>query len=207
MPRLTAIRKQALDEMMKEAIFEATVVVLAEHGVEGMTMDRVALAANVAKGSVYNYFRSKKDLLQFVYTKTIEPVFRDLKEAVAMDRPAVEKLSMHVRQIIEHVAKHAEIFRLLFRDDTAHGLLQSSERSTREMGCRLLAEVFRQGIAEGAFRPGDPLMLARMFLGLCTGVFDGHPELDLERLEVREGLHQLVLSTFVNGIAATERAS
>lgn len=205
MPRLTAIRKQALDEMMKEAIFEATVVVLSEHGVEGMTMDRVALAANVAKGSVYNYFRSKKDLLQFVYTKTIEPVFEDLKEAVAMDRPAVEKLSTHVRQILEHVAKHAEIFKLLFRDDTAHGLLQSSERNTREVGCRLLAEIFRQGIAEGGFRPGDPLMLARMFLGLCTGVFDGHPE--LERLDVREEIQRLIMSTFLNGIAATERAS
>ena len=49
MPKLTAIRKQALDEMMREAIFEATVAVLSEHGVEGMTMDRVALAAKVAK--------------------------------------------------------------------------------------------------------------------------------------------------------------
>ena len=49
MPKLTAIRKQALDDIMKEAIFEATVAVLGQHGVEGMTMDRVATAAGVRR--------------------------------------------------------------------------------------------------------------------------------------------------------------
>ena len=66
MPRLTAIRKQALDEMMKNALFEASVAVLSEHGAEGMTMDRVALAASMAKGSLYRYFRSKQELLESI---------------------------------------------------------------------------------------------------------------------------------------------
>ncbi len=92
-PRLTAIRKQALDEMMKEALFEATVAVLSEHGVDGMTMDRVALAAGVAKGSLYRYFRSKRDLLEFVYAKMIDPIFQDLDEIVATEQPAIEKLA------------------------------------------------------------------------------------------------------------------
>ena len=56
MPKLTAIRKQALDEMMREAIFQAAKAVLAKHGVDGMTMDRVAVEADVAKGSLYHYF-------------------------------------------------------------------------------------------------------------------------------------------------------
>ena len=178
MPRLTAIRKRALDEMMKEAIFEATVAVLGEHGVEGMTMDRVASAAGVAKGSLYHYFRSKKDLLEFVYAKTIDPIFQDLDrdrgDGAAGDREAGDAL----RKMLEHVAKHAQVFKLLFEDDTAHGLLQSSQRSTREAGSQRLAEIFRQGIAEGVFRPADPLVLANMYLGLCRGVFDSQPELE-----------------------------
>ncbi len=80
--------------------------------------------------------------------------------------------------MLEHVAKHAQVFKLLFEDDTAHGLLQSSERRTREAASQRLAEIFRQGIAEGVFRPADPLMLANMYLGLCKGVFDSQPELE-----------------------------
>jgi AcrR family transcriptional regulator len=187
--------------MMKEALFEATVAVLSDHGVEGMTMDRVALAAGVAKGSVYNYFGSKKGLLEFAYAKMIDPIFHDLTEIVATQQPAVDKLASHLRKLLEHVAKHARVFRLLFDDDTAHGLLQSSERSTREAGCQQLAKIFSQGIAEGAFRSAEPLVLARMFLGLCRGVFDGQPE--LEESKQRESIHHLILGSFLNGIAAT----
>jgi AcrR family transcriptional regulator len=203
MPRLTAIRKQALDDVMKEALFEATVAVLDEHGVEGMTMDRVASAASVAKGSLYNYFHSKKDLLQFVYAKIIDPIFQDLIEIVATEQSAIEKLSSHLRQLLEHVAKHARVFKLLFDDDTAHGLLQSTERSTQEKGCQHLAEIFRQGIAEGVFRPSDPLVLAHMFLGLCRGMFDSQPELGGH--EQRENVLQLIMGTFLNGISIEQR--
>jgi AcrR family transcriptional regulator len=203
MPKLTAIRKQALDEVMREAIFEATMAVLSEHGMEGMTMDRVALAASVAKGSLYHYFPGKKALLEFVYMKMIDPVFRDLEEIVAAVQPAIEKLATHLDKLLSHIAKHAYVFRLLFQDDRAQGLLLSSQRRTREAGCRLLAEVFRQGIAEGVFRPGDPLVLTHMFLGLCEGAFDAQPE--LEGHDQRERVRCLILGTFLHGIATEER--
>jgi len=202
-PKLTAIRKRALDEMMKEAIFEAAVAVLAEHGVEGMTMDRVAVAADVAKGSLYHYYSGKQALLEFIYAKMIDPIFQNLEEIVASEQPATEKLETHLAKLLEHVAQHAQVFRLLFEDDTAQGLLQSSERRTREAGSRRLAEVFRQGIAEGVFRPADPLLLTHMFLGLCRGVFDSRPE--LERREQREMVQRLIMGTFLNGIATDQR--
>jgi AcrR family transcriptional regulator len=199
MPRLTAIRRQALDGIMKEAIFEATVAVLSEHGVERMTMDRVASAAKVAKGSLYNYFPGKKSLLEFVYTKTLDPVLQTLRETVAADQPAIEKLSTHLINLLEHCAKHARIFHLLFHDEAAQGLLQSSQRSSREAGSQHLAEIFRQGIAEGVFVASDPLLLARMFIGLCGGVFDSHPP--LQERDERERIFHLIMSTFLNGVA------
>jgi AcrR family transcriptional regulator len=201
-PRLTAIRKRALDEMMKEALFEATIAVLSAHGVEGMTMDRVALAAGVAKGSVYNYFQSKKDLLEFVYKKTIDPIFEDLAQRATAEQPAIEKLETHLRTMLEHVAKHVRVIKLLFEDDTAQGLLQSSERNARQAGSQHLADIFRQGIAEGVFRPADPLALAYMYFGLTKGFFDSQPI--LETHEQREIVLRTILGTFLNGVA-TER--
>jgi len=199
-PRLTAIRRQALDEMMKEALFEATVAVLSAHGVDGMTMDRVAAAASVAKGSLYRYFGSKRDLLRFVFARTVDPVFRALEEIAGSDRPAIEKLSAQLHMLLEHVAKHAQVHRLLFEDEAAHGILHASERRTTEAASGQLAGVFRQGMAEGVFRPGDPLRLAHLYLGLCKGALQSQP--DLESRERREEFHRLILDTFLNGIAA-----
>jgi TetR/AcrR family transcriptional regulator len=198
MPKLTAIRKQALDGMMRQAIFEAASAVLAEHGVEGMTMDRVALAAGVAKGSLYHYFPGKRALLEFVYAKMIDPILENLEQVVAMRQSAAEKLASHLAKLLEHVAEHAQVFKLLFESDTAQGLLQSSQRRTREAVGLRLAEVFRQGIAEGAFRAADPLVLTHMFLGLCRGMFDARPE--LEGRKQRDEVHRLILGTLLNGI-------
>ena len=66
MPRLSKARKELLTTMMKESIFEAATSVLCEHGVDGTTMNRVAEAAELAKSSLYDYFPSKDELLEFV---------------------------------------------------------------------------------------------------------------------------------------------
>ena len=200
MPRLTEIRKQALDEMMKEALFDATVAVLSVHGVDGLTMDRVASEAGIAKGSVYRYFRSKQDLLEFVFAKLVDPIFEDLRETVESDQPAIDKLSHHLYTLFEHVAQHAQVHKLLFEDDTAHGLLQSSERNTFSLGSQLLTKVFRQGIEEKVFRQVDPYMLAVMYIGIFRGILQSQP--DLEKREHRENIHHLVMETLLEGISS-----
>lgn len=199
MSKLTAIRRQALEEVMKEALFEATVAVLSKHRVDGMTMDRVAAEAGVARGSLYRYFRGKRDLLEFVYAKMVDPIFQDLEEMLAREQPAVEKLAGQLRGLLEHVAKYAQVHRLLFDDESSLGFLQSSERRTVEAASQRFAEVFRQGIAEGVFRPADPLLLANMYLGLCKGVLQSRPE--LEEAGQRENVHRLIMGTLLNGIA------
>jgi AcrR family transcriptional regulator len=200
MPKLSAIRKQAVDGLMKKALFEATVSVLSEHGVDGLTMDSVAAAAGTAKGSLYRYFRSKRDLLEFVYAKLVDPIFQRMEDVIPADQPAVEKLSGQLRVLLEHVAKHAQVHRLLFEDQTAHGLLQSSEQTTFETATRQLTEVFRQGIADGAFRPVDPRMLAVMHLGVIRGVLQSQPELG--KPEQRERIHDLIMDALLYGVGA-----
>ena len=74
MARLSERRRELLTSMMQDSIYEAVAAVLAEHGIRGMTMDRVAEQAEVAKGSLYNYFPNKQALLQFVHEKALAPV-------------------------------------------------------------------------------------------------------------------------------------
>jgi AcrR family transcriptional regulator len=155
MPKLTTLRKQALDEMMREAIFQAAKAVLAEHGVEGMTMDRVAVAAEVAKGSLYHYFSSKKDLLELVHAKLMDPILQNLEDIAATRQSAKEKLAAHLDHLLGYVAEHSRLFKLLFDDAVAQGILRLSQQRAREAGSQRLAEIFRQGIAEGEFRSAD----------------------------------------------------
>jgi len=199
MPKLSQIRKQAVDELMKEALYEATVSVLSEFGAHGMTMERVAVAAGVAKGSLYRYFRSKRTLLEFVHSKLTDPAFEVFERLAASDQPAIDKLAEQLRWLLDHVAEHLTVHRLLFEDENAHGLLQASVRRTAVAIVEQLAGFFRQGIEEGVFQSDDPDRLAHMYFGLCKGALYSKP--DIETPKQREELCRSILSTFLNGIA------
>ena len=92
MSRLVERRKDLVATMMKDGIYEAAVQVLMQHGADGLTMDRVAEAAGVAKGSLYNYFRSKQDLVRFIHEKIVEPAKSFVLEMQRSPMPAIEKL-------------------------------------------------------------------------------------------------------------------
>lgn len=55
----------------REQILEAAVRSFARHGLHATTVDQIARAAGVAKGTVYLYYRSKEDLLKHALTEGI----------------------------------------------------------------------------------------------------------------------------------------
>jgi TetR/AcrR family transcriptional regulator len=203
MPRLSATRRELLTAMMKEAIYEAAISVLAEHGVEGMTMDRVAAAANMAKGSLYSYFDGKQDLLQFAHAKAIDPIIEAIDEVIRTETPAMEKIEAILQIVFDRLAQHHELFKLLLKDDAAQALIEPSRRSTRDVAVGQYALVFRQGIDEGVFRPFDPMQLAEMFLGAMTELW--RRSLASGEFRRTDRLIDTLLSVFLHGVAAGER--
>lgn len=199
MPKLSEPRKRLLDALMRDTIYEAAVSVLAAHGVERMTMDRVAAAAKMAKGSLYNYFESKEELLRFVHNKTVAPVLEDLGEIVGRDLPATKKLELHLSMLLKHSAEHAGVFSILFRDDATRLIVRPSEHSTMTTATAHLTALFAQGIEEGVFRPLDPRQMAIMFIGLCTALLDD--ELQRGEMARAEANQTVLLSTFLHGIS------
>jgi TetR/AcrR family fatty acid metabolism transcriptional regulator len=47
----------------RERILSAGLAAFADRGIDNCTIDEIALAADVGKGTVYNYFRTKEDLV------------------------------------------------------------------------------------------------------------------------------------------------
>lgn len=174
MPRLSAKRKELLTTMMKEAIFEAATSVLREFGSGGMTMDRVAAASHLAKGSLYLYFQGKDDLLQFIWRRIVEPISKAVEEITAADLPAAEKLRRVLCTMFEHLERHQGVLRILLHDETIRRVRESSEQSGRDHAVEHFTRVFAQGMEDGTFAPGDPAQLARMFFACVSELLESH---------------------------------
>jgi AcrR family transcriptional regulator len=168
MPRLSKARKEILTAIMKESIFEAATTVLCEHGVDGTTMNRVAEAAELAKSSLYDYFPSKEELLEFVSDRIIAPFMQAVEETLGADLLAPQKLERIARIAFETGAKHKVILRLLVNSDQEYQVKQR----TRPRILEAFTTIFEEGIKEGSFHPHNPAHTGRMFLGAFREIFE-----------------------------------
>ena len=71
-------KKKLLETITREGIYQAVEEIIAKDGIEGLTMSRLAEQAGIAKGTIYLYFKDKKDLIQSAMDYSISP----LKEGV-----------------------------------------------------------------------------------------------------------------------------
>ena len=85
-------------------ILETARKVFAKKGFADATMDEIAAAAGLAKGTLYLYFKSKRD----VYLKTLQHGIAELLEQVAANMQAAEGVRAKIRALIATRVKYAD---------------------------------------------------------------------------------------------------
>jgi AcrR family transcriptional regulator len=166
--RLSQARKACVNAMMKDTIFEAASSVLEEHGVSGLTMNRVATTVGLATGSLYNYFQDKDDLLQFFCTRLVEPWMQAIEEIAHAELPALQKLEKILHTAWKHAIEHKGLIRLLVEIDYDSKI----RRDVRPRFLKLATAIFQQGIEEGTLQQHNPTHTARMLLGCLSQLFE-----------------------------------
>lgn len=88
-------------EAREEAILDAVNRLLSEKGFDLMTMDDVAAAVGVAKGSLYKHFSSKETLAAATLTRLLNQTLAEL-EAMPGDWTAGRRLEEILRWSLQH---------------------------------------------------------------------------------------------------------
>ena len=102
----------------RDAILAAALEEFAERGFEAARLDDVARRANVAKGTIYLYFRDKEALFQELLRQMLTPIIGGIEALGAADLPAhdfVERLvDMFVREVYE--TRRKDVIRLMISE-------------------------------------------------------------------------------------------
>jgi AcrR family transcriptional regulator len=131
-------------------------------------MNRVAEAAEVAKSSLFDYFSSKEELLQFVSDRLVAPFLQAIEETARTHLPAPQKLERVLRLAFDSGTKHKAILRLLAQSGEEHQVRQR----VRPRILKAFTAIFEQGIEEGSFHPHNPAHTSRMFVGAFHELFE-----------------------------------
>lgn len=154
-------KDEVLQEFRIQAIREAAGRVVAEKGVEGATMEAIAEAAGIAKGTIYLYFKNREDLLEKTAEHALGGLVGEIEstfgEAGAF-RPQFESL---VRRTLQFFDTQRDFFRLYHvvvehtRDCEERHRHPLYQRYLRDLTHWLAAAQARQEVG-----PGDPQRIA-----------------------------------------------
>ena len=152
----------------KRAILEATLAVLRERGLSGLKMEEVARRAEVGKGTIYLYFRDKRDLLKALVEERTWAFYREVEEVVRRKAPFFVRLEEVLRRRLAWVQEWRGLWAAVAReamDDPTPWL-----KGLHEHYLRLLEELLRSGQSEGAVRTGlSPRATAAVIAATTTG--------------------------------------
>lgn len=196
--RVTAEQKEA----HRTSLLEAAAAEFAEAGVDGANVNRISLAAGLAKGTIYNYFASKRELFLAVVEEASARAAAGAT-MVPSDAPTAQRLEAILESDVEWVRGHEAFARVLVREALAGDPRFQPElvRAAAPFVERV-AEILADGLERGEVRDDVAVgELALLFSGTCElalslhwGAGGGWPAL--------EDIPKLVTSLFLSGATA-----
>jgi AcrR family transcriptional regulator len=164
-------------------------------GFEQMSVQDILDELKISKGAFYHYFDSKMSLLDELVERMMDDAVVVLQPIVdAADLPAVEKLRRYFaagsRWKVARKSFMLELLRVWYTDSNT---LVRQKQETAAIKCiaPMLAEIVRQGIAEGVFTTTYPDQIGSMIWGLAEGITDNVAELLLSNDPPADALQRL----------------
>ncbi len=86
-------------QMRENAILDAAHSLLAEKGYQGMTMDDLAARVGIAKGSLYQHFKSKEELISVALVSFMDRITNYI-DTLPATQPAIERIKLTCRKAL-----------------------------------------------------------------------------------------------------------
>lgn len=126
----------------RRAILDATAALLAEHGAEAVTMERVAAAAGVGKGTVFHRFGNRAGLLHEMVAESALTLMTAVTEGpppLGPGAPAADRLVAFFEAMARLVIDHLELMKI-YRTVPPHPRTEEFHRFWRDHLTTLLSE-------------------------------------------------------------------
>jgi TetR/AcrR family transcriptional regulator len=187
-------RKEREKEHRKEEILDAAQKVFFEKGLATATMDEIAEAAELSKGTLYLYYKSKEDMYLAVMMRGMDVLYKIYEPIVASEDSTIQKLVKFGVTYKDFFHSHRSFFRMFyflqapqFHKQVSEEMRQACSVESRRMW-DLLIGLLRGGMEEGAFRSDlNPVEVAIILWSSATALLlrlDSEGETWKERMNI-----------------------
>src|SRR6056297_2560845 len=157
----------------KDLIRQAAVKVIARDGYYNTKTSKIAEEAEVAVGTIYNYFDSKDDILEYIFKVEFEKRIGYLKNLENKDMTIHEKLSFFIKQHFKEVKNNLDTAQILVREKEFPKTSKfSSILEYLNDIPALLEEMLKEAIKRGEIRKQNISITAGLIFGGLQGIVE-----------------------------------
>jgi AcrR family transcriptional regulator len=141
----------------RERILSAALKLFAHEPYQDVTMDRVASAAGVAKGTLYLYFPSKDALYLGILSDNLDTAYRTYQASADPRLPLIERVRRAITVTVEFYDQRRDFLQFYATEEPR--LADARNRimeEARERGSNFFESLIQDGIRSGVFAPVDP---------------------------------------------------
>jgi len=152
-------RKEREKEHRKEEILNAAQKVFFEKELATATMDEIAETAELSKGTLYLYYKSKEDMYLGVLMRGMEELHKEYECIGLSDISTVEKMVKLEKAYIDYFYKNRKFFQMTnflqsphFHKQVSDEMKQSCDAEGQKVW-NVIDSVLQRGVEEGVLRP------------------------------------------------------
>jgi TetR/AcrR family fatty acid metabolism transcriptional regulator len=184
----------------KELIAKHALKVFARDGYHNAKVKAIAEDAGIAVGTIYIYFKSKKEIIDFVFYLEFEKDNNYLDKLERMNLSPLNKVKTYIGYKYDCVQEDPSIMKILMQD------MMSGQKDGNCIITMLfkiigrLSSIIRQGMVNGEIKPGDPNLYSFMLfrsvqeVALLQNSFGVAPN--------REKIKDQLIDFYISGIKA-----
>jgi AcrR family transcriptional regulator len=189
----------------KERIIKAAARLFTRRRFHEITLDEVAQAAKVGKGTIYLYFEDKDDLFFQTATAGFDDLCALVRRHARARGPFAERLARMCREVAEFFEERREIFAFIQAESAwipaGKGKVFVRWLERRHELETAIAAILEEGVDEGAVRADVPAATLAMYLmGMLRTRFH-----DLAGAPASQRSFDLLVELFCNGAAKPVR--
>ena len=169
---MLVILPMAKKKVKRKLIIDAAIEVFSRNGFQNSTISEIAHKANVAEGTIYQYFTSKEDLFFSIPIEKTKQFYNELELHLQGINGAENKIRKFVWYYLYHLQNNPEYARALMLEMRVNRNFANTKafEAYRPLTHKIL-EIIEVGQEEGTIRKDtDKYMLRHLILGMLEHI-------------------------------------
>jgi len=157
---------------------------LLSKGIKNLTIAEIAKTAGVGKGTIYEYFKNKDEIVFEIITLIVQQQQKKLAEIMLLPKSTKSKLYdflslLHQESEREHIQLYREFIAISLQSATPE--MRSFSSKCHQSFRDLVEELFQEGIKRGEIIP-EALALSKTIMVYATGLVVEAQLIDIDAL-------------------------